>query len=217
MEHIVTSAILNHLKKHKILCDQQHGFRKNRSCETQLLELADELSENMEKGEQTDILILDFAKAFDKVNHSLLLYKLHHYSVHGIAIAWSTNFLSNRRQAVVVKGTRSSSNDVHWGAPQGSVLGPCLFLAYINDLTEKLTSPTWLFVDDIAVYNMVQAPKDHDQLQQDLLMLINSYLLDLLCVSVCVVWVCGLRGREREGESVCNRCDCASMYWCTIM
>ena len=112
----------------------------------------------MEKGEQMDILILDFAKALDKVNYSLLLHKLHHYGIQGTTIAWITNFLSSQRQAVVMEGTRSSFIDVRSEVPQGFVLGPCLFLAYI---LENLTSPTQLFADDTAVYNVVQALKDH--------------------------------------------------------
>ena len=96
----------------------------------------------MEKGEQTVILILDFARAFDKVNHSLLLHKLYHYGIQGTTIAWITNFLSNQRQAVVVEGTRSSFIDIRSELPQSSVLRPCLFLVYVNDLPENLTSPT---------------------------------------------------------------------------
>ena len=79
LEHIVVSALMNHLEENNILSPQQHGFRKKRSCETQLLELTEELSDNMEKGHQTDMIVLDFAKAFHKVNHSLLLHKLQHY------------------------------------------------------------------------------------------------------------------------------------------
>ena len=81
LEHIVVSTLMDHLEQNGILCPQQHGFRRKRSCETQLLELTEELSDNTERGKQTDIIVLDFAKAFDKVNHSLLIHKLHHYGV----------------------------------------------------------------------------------------------------------------------------------------
>ena len=81
LEHIITSHIMNHLEKENILCPEQHGFRQKRSCETQLLDLTTELMDNLQKGVTTDILVLDFAKAFDKVSHSLLRHKLYHYGV----------------------------------------------------------------------------------------------------------------------------------------
>ena len=83
LEHCIVSSTMNHLETNNILSPQQHGFRRQRSCETQLLKLIDELMEYMESGKQTDLLIMDFAKAFDRVNHSLLLHKLYHYGVQG--------------------------------------------------------------------------------------------------------------------------------------
>ena len=156
-----------HFETHCILNDNQHGFRRGRSCETQLLEFVEELTTNLEGGRQTDIIILDFAKAFDRVNHSLLVHKLQCYGIKGSTITWIANFLSDRRQAVVVDGSCSSYARVRSGVPQGSVLGPCLFLAYINDLPEKLTALSRLFADDTAVYRMVYSGTDQVQLQQD--------------------------------------------------
>ena len=86
MEHIVVSSIMQHFETHCILNDNQHGFRRGRSCETQLLEFVEELTTNLEGGRQTDIIILDFAKAFDRVNHSLLVHKLQCYSIRGSTI-----------------------------------------------------------------------------------------------------------------------------------
>ena len=140
LEHIIVSNPMNHLKTNSILCPQQHGFRRMRSCETQLLDFVEELSETMEHGNQTDIIILDFAKAFDKVNHSLLLHKLHRYGVRGRVNQGIQNFLEGRRQAVVVDDKRSNFTDVRSGAPQGSVLCPSMFLVFVNDLPEPLTS-----------------------------------------------------------------------------
>ena len=79
MEHILASKIMKHGEENNILYPLQHGFRKSRSCEMQLIEFVDDISKNLQEGQQTDILILDFAKAFDKVNHSLLIHKLQHY------------------------------------------------------------------------------------------------------------------------------------------
>jgi hypothetical protein len=168
MEHIVVSSTMGHLERNNILNPRQHGFRRQRSCETQLLELVDDLVDNMEAGLQTDILVMDLAKAFDRVNHSLLLHKLRRCGVQGNVNRWIQGFLSERRQAVVVEGAQSSYVDVRSGVPQGSVLGPCLFLVYINDLPDTLTSLARLFADDTAVYRKVTSLDDQTQLQQDL-------------------------------------------------
>ena len=116
----------------------------------------------------TDILIMDFAKAFDKVNHSLLLHKLHDYGIQGIVNRWIQSVLTGRRQAVVVGSIQSEFISVRSGVPQGSVLGPCLFLAYINDLPEKLTSKARMFADDTAVYATIASTNDQEGLQRDL-------------------------------------------------
>ena len=121
------------------------------------------MTEHLESGKQTDVLIMDFSKAFDKVNHSLLLHKLQRYGVQGTTNTWIANFLNNRRQAVVVSGASSHFANVMSGVPQGSVLGPCLFLAYINDTPEKLSALARLFADDTAVYKTIS--NGHDQAQ----------------------------------------------------
>lgn len=168
LEHILTSTIMNHLENNEIMSSQQHGFRKKRSCETQLLGFTNELIENTSRGQQTDILIMDFAKAFDKVNHSLLIHKLRQYGVVGKINQWILDFLTSRRQAVVVNGVKSGFIDVKSGVPQGSVLGPCLFLVYINDLPNNLRTRSRLFADDTAIYTAVDSMSDQLALQQDL-------------------------------------------------
>ena len=107
MEHILVSQIMSHLENNNILVTNQHGFRKGHSCETQLLELTNDITRNLDEGVQTDIIVLDFAKAFDKVNHSLLIMKLDHYGIRGFVNGWIANFLTGRQQAVVVEGSRS--------------------------------------------------------------------------------------------------------------
>ena len=158
---------MHHLEAHAILSDSQHGFRRGRSCESQPLEFVEELATSLESGKQTDILIMDFAKAFDRVNHSLLIQKLHRYGIQGSTLTWIDSFLRDRRQAVVVDGHYLSYVSVRSGVPQGSVLGPCLFLAYINDLSDKLTALARLFSDYTAVYRVVSNSEQQDQLQQD--------------------------------------------------
>ena len=105
---------MRHFEENSILTDNQHGFRRGRSCEIQLLELVEELTTTLESGKQADVLIVDFSKAFDKVNHSLLLHKLQRYGVQGTTNTWIANFLNNRRQAAVVSS--ASSHFVNVGA-----------------------------------------------------------------------------------------------------
>ena len=138
----------------------QHGFRKGRSCETQLIEFMDDLTSNLEERHQTDILIMDFAKAFDKVDHSLLTHKLHHYGIRGNVNTWIKNWLKDRKQSVVVDGEKSEPVSVDSGVPQGSVLGPGLFLYYINDLPARLRSRVRLFAEDTIAYLVIILQKD---------------------------------------------------------
>ena len=168
LEHIVVSSIMKHWEANNILAPEQHGFRAAHSCETQLLELTEQLSTNLDKGLETDVIVLDFAKAFDKVNHSLLTRKIGHYGVRGEVNTWIADFLSERTQAVVVDGCKSDYIHVRSGVPQGSVLGPCLFLGYINDLPHNISSNTRLFADDTGLDRAMNTPADQEALQQDL-------------------------------------------------
>ena len=102
LEHIMASQIVKHMKEHSLLYDLQHGFREKRSCETQLTMLVEDLARNASKGKQTELILLDFSKAFDKVNHSKLIWKLHQYGIRSNVLRWVHAFLSNRSQSVVV-------------------------------------------------------------------------------------------------------------------
>ena len=122
----------------------------------------------MISGKQTDLILLDFSKAFDKVNHLKLLYKLQTHGVQGKALRWIESFLVGRSQTVVLNGNSSDELQGSSGVPQGSVLGPILFLLYINDLPDSLQSQVRLFADDTAMYLTVQGQADSKKLQNDL-------------------------------------------------
>ena len=168
LEHIVVSNIMRHLDQQNILTDSQHGFRARRSCETQLISLIHELASSLDKKKQHDIAVLDFSKAFDRVPHERLLAKLQHYGVRGSTHRWIRSFLTERSQRVVVDGAFSPAPVVS-GVPQGSVLGPILFLVFTNDLPECVSSRTRLFADDCVLYREINSAADCDALQEDLM------------------------------------------------
>ena len=167
-EHIIAKSIMTHLELNNILSDFQHGFRAKRSCETQLITFWDEIVKNSNSGGQTDVIIMDFSKAFDVVPHNLLFLKLRYLGISDCALDWTKDFLANRRQRVVVDGEFSTHASVSSGVPQGSVLGPILFLCYINDLPSSVSSNVRLFADDSIMYKKIKSQTDCQSLQCDL-------------------------------------------------
>ena len=168
MEHIITKHMVTHLENNNILYDLQHGFRSKRSTETQLLAFTQDVLKNLRNGQQTDIIIMDFAKAFDKVSHWRLIKKLRNYGITGSVNKWVENFLLNRSQRVVCSGENSEWAPVLSGVPQGSVIGPILFLIYINDLPDEIGANVRLFADDTIMYLTMTGENDAASLQQDL-------------------------------------------------
>ena len=175
LEHIITSATHSHLEKHGILTDHQHGFRQRRSCETSLITTIHDLTRNLQHNKQIDMILLDFSKAFDTVPHNRLLYKLDHYGIRHNTHNWIRQFLTDRKQQVVVEGHTSSSVVVSSGVPQGTVLGPLLFLLYINDMPDNISPGTSikLFADDAMLYRKINDQQDSHILQTDLNRLIK--------------------------------------------
>ena len=173
LEHILVSNINKHLAFESILADCQHGFRSQRSCETQLVQFYHDIVENLDGAynrghKQTDLIIMDFAKAFDKVPHRRLLYKLRYYGIRGTTLQWITSWLSGRSQKVVLDGQASDPAPVLSGVPQGSDLGPVLFLIFINDLPDNIRSSVRLFADNCVLFRNINSPKDCEILQEDL-------------------------------------------------
>lgn len=167
-EHIICKHIRNHLDKHEILSALNHGFRAKHSCETQLLLTLQDLMAYRDQNVQIDIAILDFSKAFDTDPHDRLLGKLEFYGITGPVLRWTAAFLKNREQRVVVDGKHSSAATVDSGVPQGTVLGPLLFLLHINDLPSVVSSQVRLFADDCLMYRPIRSMADQDKLQLDL-------------------------------------------------
>ena len=168
LEHILHTNIMRHLDSHKILCQQQHGFRKNHSCETQLISTVQDIAQNLDNKYQTDVIIMDFTKAFDKVPHQRLLLKLWRYGIRNKTHAWIKSFLTNRKQRVIVDGENSPWVDVESSVPQGTVTGPLDFLLFINDLPESLSCNVRLFADDCILYTNISSDEDAARLQEDL-------------------------------------------------
>ena len=168
LEHIICRHILQHFEENNILSSLNHGFRSGHSTETQLLTVVHDLLMAHDKKTQMDVIILDFEKAFDTVPHSLLLHKLHLYGIEGPIHQWLSSFLTKRQMKVVVEGELSSSSAVSSGVPQGTVLGPLLFLCHINDLPDVVKSQVRLFADDCVLYRPIKSQRDHIKLQDDL-------------------------------------------------
>lgn len=168
LESFVRDSIMTHMDRNNLFTPHQHGFREKRSCVTQLLEVIEVWTDILERGSNVDCVYLDFAKAFDTVPFKRLLLKLQAYGIRGKVYHWIENFLSSRSQQVKVGTQCSDWAEVKSGIPQGSVLGPTLFLIYINDLPDVVENVVKLFADDTKLYKAVSCPADCDSLQRDL-------------------------------------------------
>ena len=168
LERLIKDHMVDFLVKHKLLNSSQHGFLKARSCLTNMLCFWEEITKWIDVGSPVDIIYLDFQKAFDKVPHQRLLLKLKAHGIGDSITDWIEQWLTDRRQRVVVDGEVSNWKSVLSGVPQGSVLGPILFLIYINDLDDSITSNVLKFADDTKLFRKVNTDGDKQHLQNDL-------------------------------------------------
>ena len=167
-ERIIRNSLMEFLEEKKLISPHQHGFRSGRSCCTQLLEIMEIWTKILDDGGSWDCIYLDFAKAFDRVPHLRLISKLESIGISGNLLGWITDFLSNRKQSVVLNGARSSQRDVTSGIPQGSVLGPILFIIFINDMPNVIDSEIKIFADDTKLFRAITSIEDNEKLQEDL-------------------------------------------------
>jgi len=207
LESLIKDSILTHLSNFCLIRDSQHGFTKSKSCLTNLLEFMEVVTSTLDSGKPVDIIYLDFAKAFDKVPYKRLLKKLKAHGIGGEILAWIESWLTGRRQKVGINREYSDWSNVISGVPQGSVLGPLLFLIYINDLDDYIVSKLGKFADDTKLCSGISNSKEADILRSDLNK-IHQWSLDwqmLFNVDKCIVLHMGNNNINYEymlGENV---------------
>ncbi|CAI2739050.1 unnamed protein product [Dicrocoelium dendriticum] len=168
MERILKRALLFHLENLNVISCAQHGFRRARSCSSNLLVARERWAKSLDAGKRLDVIFVDFSKAFDKVPHERLLYKLRLIGVSGNVLSWIADFLDNRTMRVDVNETYSAPVLMTSGVPQGSVLGPELFKIFINDLPAELQLDCLIYADDLKLWMEVSCLDEADRLQATL-------------------------------------------------
>ena len=167
LERCVLNSFCDRLIEFAKAC--QHGFLQGKSCTSNLLEVLDFVGALLDKGGQVDMVYMDMSKAFDKVSHPRLLQKLRSFGFGGSLLQWFDSYMTGRHQRVTVLGATSEPLPICSGVPQGSILGPALFLIYVNDLPDVVErSHIAMFADDAKIYHQIKAPDDAACLQSDL-------------------------------------------------
>ena len=168
-EKFIRDEMLTHCRH--LLHDNQHGFLPNKSCTTQLLPFSHDISLCLNSGGLVDVVYFDFAKAFDTVNHDIILHKLkYQFKIDGLMLKSIKKYLKGRKQQVLVNGKLSTPSNVKSGVPQGSILGPLFFVLFINDIKTVVSEHTniALYADDTKIWRHIKSPADHDILQSDI-------------------------------------------------
>jgi hypothetical protein len=168
MEGFVRDELLKYMKSECLIANEQHGFVPGKACVTNLLETLDIVTKAVANGLSVDVIYLDFLKAFDMVPHKRLLLKLRGYGVKGDLLNWFESFLKDRRQRVILGDVVSDWEKVTSGVPQGSVLGPLLFVIFINDLPSILENYCKLYADDSKIIAIIKDELSNESLQKDI-------------------------------------------------
>ena len=158
-EKLVHKHIYEYLTGNNLLIANNSGFKHGDCAINQLVKLSDTILKSLDQGKEVRMVFLDAAKAFDKVWHAGLLFKLKQLGIEGSILYWIESYLSDRSQSVVINGSKSEILPLQAGVPQGSVLGPLLFLVYVNDINRDITSNISLFADDTSLFDIVHNPK----------------------------------------------------------
>jgi len=167
MEGLIRDGLMEYLLSEGLIANEQHGFVKGKACVTNLLETLDLITRALCDGHAVDVLYLDFLKAFDMVLHRRLIHKLKGYGLRENLLCWFRSFLNGRRQRVVLGDTVSEWKEVTSGVPQGSVLGPLLFVVYINDMPERIRNKSKLYADDTKIISILNT-SNLSSLQDDI-------------------------------------------------
>jgi len=153
LEKLIYSRVMNFLKKYSVLYKYQFGFRKGYSTSLALIDVIDTINMSLDSNEYVVGIFCDLQKAFDTVNHEILLTKLNYYGIRGTLFDWFTDYLTDRKQFTTINGANSRHNTIPCGVPQGSVLGPLLFLLYVNDMPNSVPgTDIRLFADDTNIF-----------------------------------------------------------------
>ena len=207
LESLVKEDMVAFLDEERILSERQHGFVNRRSCLTNLLEAIEDWTREMDQGSAVDVIYLDYSKAFDTVPHKRLLHKLRAYGFTGKLLDWIRDFLFSRKMRVVIRGKSSDWRQVTSGVPQGSVLGPLLFVLYVNDIPVTVSSSSSMFADDTKLWRKVTDQAGRDGLQQDLVGLrgwSEDWLMDFN-VDKCKVMHMGCNNSEHDYAMVTDQ------------